>query len=92
MFKLLLLAAALAGALAGEIPFSSCGSSSDKGTVKTVEVDGNLTPGNTIGITASGTLSEQVTDGNYDITVAVFGIPVIDEKGKFARHTLYAPN
>jgi cathepsin B len=78
LYGLLAVAAVVSGT---SVPFTSCGSSSDKATITSLSVNGTITPGSTLQLQADGTLSETVTDATYDVEVKVLGIPVINEKG-----------
>ena len=49
------IAVALAVAEATSVPFTSCGTASDPVTLSSVDVDGSLSPGQTVSLTASGT-------------------------------------
>lgn len=73
------LAVLVACASAASVPFKSCGSGSV--TVKSVDISGDLAPGSSITLAATGTASKAVTGGSFTLEIQFFGITVLTETG-----------
>ena len=81
-FTLVLLLALFAYASAVPIPFTSCGSSSDDGTISSIV--GNEFPpvkGDTLQLNVTGNLTKEVTSGTYTIKITVDGFPLTGPTG-----------
>ena len=78
----LVLALLVAYASAVSVPFKSCGSSSDDGTVSSI--DANAYPpaiGQTLQLNITGNLTKEVTDGTYQVVVKDDGYTLITLNG-----------
>ena len=82
-FTLVLVLALLAAyASAVSVPFKSCGSSSDDGTIDSI--DANAYPpviGQTLQLNITGNLTREVTAGCYTVMITIDGFPVTGPTG-----------
>eukprot|EP00310_Coccolithus_braarudii_P013202 CAMPEP_0183351498 /NCGR_PEP_ID=MMETSP0164_2-20130417/25268_1 /TAXON_ID=221442 /ORGANISM="Coccolithus pelagicus ssp braarudi, Strain PLY182g" /LENGTH=144 /DNA_ID=CAMNT_0025523691 /DNA_START=53 /DNA_END=487 /DNA_ORIENTATION=+ len=69
-------------ASAAPVPWKNCGTGSSPLKITTLDSDPwPPVEGQNVTITAAGSLSEQVTAGNYDATVSFDGIPILSKSG-----------
>jgi len=67
------------------IPIKNCGKTGDKFTI--TRADASIWPpkvGQPISLQLNGTLSQDISGGNYEAKVKFLGIPIIDQKGTIA--------